>query len=227
MASNTDYRQKWLRPMLTMLTSHSFLLLLGFSMGLPFLWMVLTSFKDGKEVQARDWIPGYRNEVVVKDFTDSAALLSKWKNPLDPVSVYIRAKLFDKTRETPEMREMREMLDEADLTQPPSKKLLDAVITNINRTIIPAVDFYEPSRFAHLELGPDIVKLIETAKQARMEVCERSRMNRLLLQSAYGPLIVKSEHRVFHAENYSNVFKELRYGALKGVKVGHWEWWQY
>ncbi|MCK4626972.1 MAG: hypothetical protein KAV00_16790, partial [Phycisphaerae bacterium] len=199
MASNTDYRQKWLRPMLTMLTSHSFLLLLGFSMGLPFLWMVLASFKDGKEIQARDWIPGYRNEVVVKDFTDSATLLSKWKNPpdSDSISVYIRSKLSDETREA---------LDKADLTQPPSEKLLDAVIVDLNGEVIPAVDFYEPSRFANLELGPDVVKFIETAKQARMEVCERSRMNRLLLQSAYGPLIVKSEHRIFHTENYSNVF---------------------
>ncbi len=216
--TKTEYHRKWLGPMLTMLTSHSFLLILGFSMGLPFLWMVLTSFKQGKDVQAKDWVPGYRNEVVVEDFTDSATLLSKWKNPSDSVSVYIRSKFSDKTREA---------LDKADLTQPPSEKLLDAVITDLNGAVIPAVDFYEPSRFAHLELEPDVVKLIEIKKQARMEVDERARMNRLLLQSAYGPLIVKSEHRVFQTENYPNVFKELRYGALKGVKAGHWKWWQY
>ena len=41
---------------------------------------------------------------------------------------------------------------------------------------------------------------------------------------------VQAEHWVpenWHAENYPEVFKELRYGALSGEKVGQWHWWQY
>ena len=57
MSKKTPYRQKWLRPVLTMLTSHSFLLMLGFSMALPFIWMVLTSFKPFTEVNAGHWVP--------------------------------------------------------------------------------------------------------------------------------------------------------------------------
>lgn len=40
-----------------MLTSHSFLLMLGFSMTLPFIWMVLTSLKPFVEVNASHWVP--------------------------------------------------------------------------------------------------------------------------------------------------------------------------
>ena len=52
-----NYRRKILGPILVMLTSHTFLLLLGCTMLLPFVWMILTSFKPFAEVQAAHWIP--------------------------------------------------------------------------------------------------------------------------------------------------------------------------
>ncbi len=51
------YKRKIIGPLLTMLTNHVFLLLLCCSMALPFVWMLLTSFKPFTEVQSTHWIP--------------------------------------------------------------------------------------------------------------------------------------------------------------------------
>jgi multiple sugar transport system permease protein len=51
------YRGRRLGPLLTMATNHVFLLLLCCAATLPFIWMVLTSFKPFVEVQSTDWIP--------------------------------------------------------------------------------------------------------------------------------------------------------------------------
>jgi multiple sugar transport system permease protein len=55
--SKRSYRRKVLRPLLTMLCSHVFLLMLCCTMALPFVWMVLTSFKPFVEVESTRWIP--------------------------------------------------------------------------------------------------------------------------------------------------------------------------
>jgi ABC-type glycerol-3-phosphate transport system permease component len=49
--------QKVLGGIVTMLTSHVFILILCFTMALPFIWMVLTSFKPFVETQATHWVP--------------------------------------------------------------------------------------------------------------------------------------------------------------------------
>jgi len=57
MTRGAVYKKKVIGPLLTMLTSHVFLLLLCCAMVLPFIWMVFTSFKPFIEVQSTHWIP--------------------------------------------------------------------------------------------------------------------------------------------------------------------------
>ncbi len=49
--------RRWLAPLGTMLTSHTFLLMLAVTMAMPFLWMLLASFKTGDEVYETHWVP--------------------------------------------------------------------------------------------------------------------------------------------------------------------------
>jgi len=51
------YQKKILRSVTMAFTNHVFLLLLCSTMILPFVWMVLTSFKPFNEVQNSNWIP--------------------------------------------------------------------------------------------------------------------------------------------------------------------------
>ncbi len=55
--SSTPYRRKVLGPVLTMATNHVFLLLLCCATALPFVWMVLTSFKPFAELAGTHWVP--------------------------------------------------------------------------------------------------------------------------------------------------------------------------
>jgi len=50
-------RSKLLAHVATMLGNHTFLLLLAVCMAMPFLWMVLTSFKPAAEVGGKNWVP--------------------------------------------------------------------------------------------------------------------------------------------------------------------------
>lgn len=57
MSKGGIYKKKIVGPLLMMLTNHTFLMLLCISMVLPFIWMILTSFKPFQEVQGTHWIP--------------------------------------------------------------------------------------------------------------------------------------------------------------------------
>ena len=57
MTDTNLYRKKLLKPLATMLTSHVFLLMLCCTMAMPFVWMMLTSFKPFTEVQSTNWVP--------------------------------------------------------------------------------------------------------------------------------------------------------------------------
>ena len=51
------YRRKIIGPLLAMFGNHVFLLLLCCTCALPFVWMILTSFKPFDELDATHWIP--------------------------------------------------------------------------------------------------------------------------------------------------------------------------
>ena len=55
--SESGYTAKSRHPLVTMLGSHVFLLMLCCTMALPFLWMVLTSLKPFTEVESVNWVP--------------------------------------------------------------------------------------------------------------------------------------------------------------------------
>lgn len=55
--SKQRYHKKLLAPLATMLGSHVFLLLLCCTCAMPFIWMVLTSFKPFNELDAAHWVP--------------------------------------------------------------------------------------------------------------------------------------------------------------------------
>ena len=55
--SDNEYNPRSRRPLATMLCSHVFLMMFCCTMALPFLWMLLTSFKPFTEVQSAAWVP--------------------------------------------------------------------------------------------------------------------------------------------------------------------------
>ena len=57
MSRATRCRRKLLKPLAVMLTNHVFLLMLCCTMALPFIWMLLTSFKPFAEVGSPHWVP--------------------------------------------------------------------------------------------------------------------------------------------------------------------------
>ena len=57
MNKTAKHRNKFFKPLATMLTSHVFLLMLCCTMAMPFVWMTLTSFKPFEEVSGTHWVP--------------------------------------------------------------------------------------------------------------------------------------------------------------------------
>ena len=55
--SDSEYNPRSRHPLVTMLGSHVFLLMLCCTMALPFLWMVLASLKPFTEVESVNWVP--------------------------------------------------------------------------------------------------------------------------------------------------------------------------
>ena len=58
MSRSARYRRKFLAPLLAMLGNHVFLLMLCCTMAMPFIWMLLTSFKPFTELESTRWVPG-------------------------------------------------------------------------------------------------------------------------------------------------------------------------
>ena len=53
----TRAHRSWLRPVTTMLCNHTFLLMLAICMAMPFVWMMLASFKPKAEIYDSHWVP--------------------------------------------------------------------------------------------------------------------------------------------------------------------------
>ena len=55
--SDASYKGRLLRPLLTMIGNHTFLLMLAVCMAMPFIWMMLASLKPKAEIDETNWVP--------------------------------------------------------------------------------------------------------------------------------------------------------------------------